>query len=205
MIKRIILTLISSFFFILPISAQSLLKNGEIPKDLVITLSLSGTIQFAAHYDLKITSDGRIYLENMSGGLPINERPLTELLDLPNIKKPKATKKPKLRDKLSKTQLRRIIAEIENSGFSEISRYYESVGESNMNDCSINHVERKGLSITVNGRTAKAFFFKCYTDENSPVKRLFDLYDKIERELSGVKRIDNSSNATSAGTGRKIG
>jgi hypothetical protein len=192
MMRQIALSLIFGGFFVFQISAQTILKDGKIPKDLVITLSLSGSIPFAAHYDLKITSDGKVYVENLSGGLPKNERGFNEILGIPANKKQKTPKQPQLKDKLSKTQLKRIIANFENFGFFEISRYYTSLGQSNMNDCTMGHVERKGLSITVNGQTGKASFFKCYTDENSPVKKLFELYAQIERELSGVKRIDTN-------------
>lgn len=169
------------------ISAQSVLKNGTIPKDLVITLSLSSSSQFAYIYDYKITSDGRVFFEDHSRLLPsLNFSNLT-LLNI-NGKKLKKPKIPKLKDRISQKQIKRIILEFEKSGFFEMNEYYQ--GDLTLKEgVCVNHANIKGLSISANGKTKNvAFFLGCSYGENSPLKSFLNLYDKIDKELSGVKK-----------------
>jgi hypothetical protein len=196
--KHITLSLFLLGFFALQVSAQSFLKNGEIPKDLVIELKLSSTIEFFTHYDMTITADGKVYLEVRSNlPQPTN---FSRLLGIaPGKNKPEKLKTPKLEDRLSKKQIRKIIGEFEKSGFFAMNEYYEGDPNPATDGTCVNHAEIKGLSISANGRTKRvAFFLGCTYAENSPLKSFLALYDKISKELSGVKKIDSKKRQAKA-------
>jgi hypothetical protein len=174
---KFIFSLIFVLTFAFQSSAQSLLKDGKIPNDLVIILSLKGTIQFANYYDYKITSDRQVFSQEQ-----INF-PVTSSVSLLLNKKPQ-----KLKDKLSKKQLKRIINEFESSGFFELNDYYENDPTFKDASCS-NHALIKSLLISANGKTKKVgFFLGCGVGENSPLKKFLSLYEKIEAELKKVKK-----------------
>ena len=167
-----------------PMIAQTILKDGKIPKDLVITLSLEGTTQFSTHYTYKITTDGKVFYEEQS-----NLPPQESFADLLNVNdKSRKVRKPKLKNKLSKEQIKSIILEFEKAGFFEMNESY--YGDPTLKEVScVNHAEKKGLSITANGKTKSvAFFLGCSYGENSPLKSFLNLYDKIGKELSNVKK-----------------
>ena len=169
------------------IAAQSVLKDNKIPEDLIIKLSLSSTIQFSSEYDLKITSDGKVYLDDRSHNLP-SATNFSALLKL-NSGKNKNLKMPRLKDKLSKEQIKRIITEFKKSGFFEMNESYYGDPTLKEGTC-VNHANTKGLSILANGKTKSvAFFLGCSYGENSPLKSFLNLYEKIDKELSGVKKI----------------
>ncbi|HEX8399034.1 MAG TPA: hypothetical protein VF644_16480 [Pyrinomonadaceae bacterium] len=173
------------FYFIalaLPISSQSILKDGKIPKDLFIVLSLSSTIQFSSEYDYKITSDGKAFFEDRSHNLPANPNS-GALLHSKN-----KVKNPKLRERLSQRQLSQLIRDFEKSGFFEMNEYYQGDPGFKEGVC-INHAQRKGLSISANGKTKSvAFFLGCGYGEKSPLHSFLNLYNKIEKELQNVKK-----------------
>ncbi|MEP6901516.1 MAG: hypothetical protein ABJA66_07180 [Actinomycetota bacterium] len=165
------------------------MKDNKIPRDLIIKLTFSSTIQFSSEYDLKITSDGKVYLTDRSHNLPSGTS-FYNLLGLSAGKnKIKKTETPKLKDKLSKKQIKQIIGEFERSGFFEMNDYYQ--GDPTLTEMScINHANTKGLSISANGKTKNvAFFLGCSYSEKSPLKDFLSLYDKIDKVLSGVKKI----------------
>ncbi len=168
--------------------AQSILKDNKIPEDLIIKLTLSSTIQFSSEYDLKITSDGKVYLDERSHNLPGTN--FSALLRLNSGKnKTKQLKVPKLKDKLSKRQIKKIVSEFEKSGFFEMNESYYGDPTLKEGTC-VNHAYTKGLSILANGKTKNvAFFLGCSYGENSPLKSFLNLYAKIDEELSGVKKI----------------
>ncbi len=167
------------------ITAQSVLKGDKIPEDLVIKLTLSSTIEYSSQYELKITPDGKVYLRDYSRNLPSGKN----FPGLLNIEKNKKTKTPKLKDKLSKKQIRQIISEFEKSGFFEMNEFYHGDPALKEGSC-VNHAYTKALSISANGKTKSvAFFLGCSYGENSPLKSFLNLYDKIDKELRGVKRI----------------
>jgi hypothetical protein len=120
---QIVLGLFFLFAFVSQMSAQSVLKDGKIPRDLVITLSFSSTIQFSAEYDLKITADGKVYLNDRSHLLPSQTFFNLMLLEM-NGKKLKKSKIPKLKDRISQKQIKQIILEFEKSGFFEMNEFY---------------------------------------------------------------------------------
>lgn len=170
-------------------SAQSPLKDNKMPEDLIIKLTLSSTIQFSSAYDLKVTSDGKVYLEDKSHNLPSGTN-FSTLLKLDSGKnKTEKLKAPKLKNKLSKKQIKQIISEFEKFGFFEMNESYYGDPALREGSC-VNHADTKGLSISANGKTKNvAFFLGCSYGENSALKSFLNLYDKIDKELSGVKKI----------------
>jgi hypothetical protein len=195
MISEIVLSIIFFCVFVSQMSAQSVLRDSRISKDLVIKLSFSNTVQFSAEYDLKITSDGKVYLADRSHQLPLQTFFNMMLLET-NGNKPKKPKIPKLKDMLSQKQLKQMILEFEKSGFFKMNESY--YGDTNLqeNICT-NHADTKGLSISANGKTKNvAFFLGCSYGENSPLKSFLSLYDKISKELSGVKKINLKNQQT---------
>lgn len=185
---------ISIFFALISqASAQSVLKDGKIPGDLVIKLSFSSSIQSSAEYDLKITADGKVYLDDRSHMLP-SQTFFNPMLLETNGKKPKRLKVPNLKDKFSQKQLKQMILEFEKSGFFEMNESYEGDINLQENIC-INHANTKGLSILANGKTKKiAFFLGCSYGEKSPLKSFLNLYDKISEELKKVKKTNSKNN-----------
>ncbi len=188
MMKYLAFTLTLISILALQISAQSLPIKGKIPNDLIIKLSLSSTIEYSSEYDLKITSDGKIYLTDRSHNLPSGTS-FSTLLGLTSGKN-KKSKPPKLKDKLSKKQIKQILNEFEKSGFFEMNESY--YGDLTLKEGScVNHAYTKGLSISMNGKTKSvAFFLGCSYGENSPLKSFLNLYDKIDKAISGVKKIE---------------
>ncbi|HEV8160000.1 MAG TPA: hypothetical protein VGP58_13275 [Pyrinomonadaceae bacterium] len=190
---QIVLGLFFLFAFVSQMSAQSVLKDGKIPRDLVITLSFSSTIQFSAEYDLKITADGKVYLNDRSHLLPSQTFFNLMLLEM-NGKKLKKSKIPKLKDRISQKQIKQIILEFEKSGFFEMNEFYYGDPILNENVCT-NHADIKSLSILANGKTKNvAFFLGCSYSEKSPLEGFSSLYDKISKELSSVKKMNLKTN-----------
>ena len=170
-------------------SAQSILTDSKIPKDLIIKLTLSSTIQFSSEYDLKIVADGTVYLEDRSHNLPLGPNLSTLLIINSGKNKTERPKVPKLKDKLSEKQIRQIISEFKKSGFFEMNESYYGDPTLKEGTC-VNHAYTKVLSISANGKTKSvAFFLGCSYGENLPLKSFLKLYDKIDKELSGVKKI----------------
>lgn len=185
MMKHIALGLILCGFFALRVSAQSSLKEDEIPKDLVIKLSFSSTARYSPEYDVIITADGKVYLEYRSEGLPL-ARNFSDL----SKNKSKKVEAPRLEDRLSKKQIKEIIGEFEKSGFFGMNESYYGDPNLELQTC-VNHSDTKALSVSANGKTKKvAFYLGCNYGEESPLKSFLALYDKIDKKLSGVKKID---------------
>lgn len=168
------------------ILGQSILKDGKIPDDLVITIGLTANMQFGGYHRYKITSDGKVFYEELDRSLP-KSRSLIELLSLQAGKernKPsKPPKPPKLKDRLSKKQLNKIIAEIEKSAFLELTAEQQC-------EPNYNHYTTRGISITVNGETKgiEEIKLRCDNNENPRLKNFAILYDFISKEISGVKK-----------------
>lgn len=194
MLKRILLiaalVVLGSAFVT---NAQSLLKNGKVPKDLAITLSMSGTIQFAPHYTYTITSDGRVFYDLQQMGLPTPNASGVKLAKLKS-KDGKVTKvkydvpkPPKLKEKLSQKQLKEIIRGFEESGFfliTDANKFDPALTETTL----IDHAQTKALSIAANGKIKNVeFFMGGNYGENSPVHNFLKLYDKIRAELNTVR------------------
>lgn len=184
---------------LLETKGQTGTTQSPVPKDLEITLSLGGTIQFSTHYTYRIASDGSVLLEYQHYGLPISPR-FETLLKLENgepvrQEKPKTTppKKPK---RLSQDQLKILLNKFETSGFFSMADRY-SYGEALIRyhgDSSIrkttcvNHAEEKSLSIVANGRKKSvSFFLGCTYGEMSPLKDFLSLYDSVSKAMKNVE------------------
>lgn len=181
--KSFALSLLISISLVLQISAQSLLKDGKIPDDFVITIYQGGTVQFATYYYFKITSDGKVFYEEFDRSLP-KGRNFLELLSLqPGKKVAKPPKPVKLKDKLSKKQLKQIILEVEKSKILEIT-------ENEQCQTIIDHYTTRGISITVSGETKgiEEIKLRCDNNESQRLKNFVSLYDFISKEISGVKK-----------------
>lgn len=165
--------------FVFQVSAQSFLKDGKIPDDLVITISLTATVQFGGYQKYKITSDGKVSFEEFSN-LPRINHDISSFLVMVGQKTPKI---PKIKEKLSRKQLKKIITEFEKSAFYEIT-------EEQQCEPSYNHYTTKGISITLNGKTKAIEEVKlvCNDDKNPRLKSFVNLYDLISKELRYVKK-----------------
>jgi hypothetical protein len=180
-VKKHLLSLIFVLMLALQMSAQSLLKDGKIPKDLVITLSLGGTVQYANYYSYKITSDGKIVYTEELNGLPIASNYGLLLKQL---------KTPELKENLSKKQIKSILKGFESAGFFEMNEYYQGYSDKVGGEVTcVNHAMSKSLSISINNVNKKVgFFLGCSYSENSPLKKFLVLYDKILGHLKNVKK-----------------
>lgn len=175
--------------FVWQMQAQSVLKDGEIPKDLIITLSLSSTVQFSDAYIYKINPDRTVFFENRSNSLPLGVS-FAGLLSgkVGETSKPVKIKSPELKDKLSKKQIKQILIEFEKSGFFEMNEYYQGDPTLELNTCHT-HADTKSLSISANGKTKKVgFYLGCSYGEKAPLKSFLTLFDKISEILKSVKK-----------------
>lgn len=182
--KYLVLSLIFLTALASQISAQSILKDGKIPDDLVITIGLIANMQFGGYQTYKITSDGKVFYDEFSNLPPVSPN-VFDLIAMgqKNVKKPKLPKPPKLKDKFSRNQLQRIIFAVEKSGFWEIA-------DKDQCEPNYNHYTTKGISITLYGKTRaiEEIKLRCGNDENLRLKNFVNLYDLISKELSGVKK-----------------
>lgn len=188
-ISKFLFGVIIFFAAFCQMSAQSVLKVNKIPKDLVIKLTLSSAIQFSSEYDLKVTADGTVYLKDRSHNLPKGSDFSSLLIKNSGKNKTGKPKAPKLKAKLSKKQIKQIIGEFKKSGFFRMNEFYYGDPTLKEGTC-VNHAYTKALSISTNGETKSvAFFLGCSYGENSPLKSFLKLCDKIDKELSGVRKI----------------
>lgn len=183
------------FLFSGEIYSQVISKKDKIPKDLIIKINLSTSSQFGIQYILTIDSEGKVFYEDYSNLLPkgpsvssiLNLNLPEEDLNKSKISK-KATNKPKLKEKLSVKQLKKIINEIDKSGFYQMNEYYEGC---------YSHAKSKSISISVNGKNKKVtFVLGCSYDENHPLKDFLNLFDTINKELDSVEKIKIEKSAT---------
>ena len=192
--NKILLVLFFAFSLVSPVAAQPVLRRGKIPKDLIITLGFSSTVRFSDEYDLKITARGKVYLDDRSHRLPV-QRNFNPFSLATNGNKPRKIKTPKLKNKLSQSALKRLILDIEKAGFFEMKESYYGDPNLRVNTCW-NHADTKSLSVSANGKTKKvAFFLGCSYGEASPLKSFLRLYERIDAELSRVKKINFEESA----------
>lgn len=168
-------------------TAQSPARVAAVPNDLVIKLSLGGTIQFSSAYDYTISADGIVRLDDHSHNLPLGRSYDQLLLLSPGQASPKPPKPPQLKERIADQQLLDLIAKFDASGFYDMNdRYY---GDPALTEgVCVDHAAEKGLSITQNGKTKTvSFFLGCSYGEASPLKRFLVLYDQVSDSLKGVK------------------
>ncbi len=180
---KVIVLAASLAAFSLSTSAQHILTDGQLPKDLKITIDNTGTVQFANYYRSNILRDGSVTLEYTSRGLPIQRGFSSVLL----LKGQKAPKPPVKKNKLSKKQLTELAHAIETSGFFEMKESYYGNPGSEPVMCS-NHANAKAITVIANGKTKRVYFFLgCGYGEFEPLKKFLSVYEQIEKTIGGVK------------------
>ncbi len=178
----IVFALALCFLTFSEIKAQSLLKNGKIPEDLVIKYwkgSGIGSTEFT------VKSNGRVFYK--STNLPINlnhnNAAFFELLD-----KKSKNKKPKLRDNLSKKQLKELVYEFEKIEFLRFPNRQLNYLDGCTNNFSINPSTTTAITLEINEKsiTVSAEIY-CNGTGNSIAEKFEILAKKINEILKTVK------------------
>jgi hypothetical protein len=174
MMKHIALSLILSGFFALQVSAQSLLKNDEIPDDLMITLHRTGRFE---DYVITIQANGDWSFKGYAG-LPV-QRPLASILSLggKTDKKIDETNK-KIDDtkaKLTKETLKSLISEFEKIQFFKFGKDFPPEDEEIRTTLSDQSTET--ISIRINGQTKEISNY--LGDSGNRTATLRDLAERI--------------------------
>jgi hypothetical protein len=180
--------LVCILFLSLSSVSQTLLQNNKLPKDLQISLDVTGTVQFANYYRYSIEANGAVSMEYTSRGLPVTKG--FNYLLIPLGEKPKKVivpTPPKKKEKLSRNQLKELVRAFESSGFFSMNDSYYG-DPTTVNGMCTNHADAKALSITANGKTKRVYFFLgCTYSENTPLKNFLEHFDKVQRVLKDVK------------------
>lgn len=140
MMKHVALGLILCALFAGQASAQSFLKNGEIPDDLMITLKRNGRFE---DYVITIQSNGNWSFKGFAG-LPVQNSPARILSK--NAKKIDETKA-----KLTKETLKSLISEFEKIQFFKFGKDFPPEDEEIRSSLSDQPTET--ISIRINGQT----------------------------------------------------
>lgn len=171
-------------------AGQNLMVDGELPRDLKITIENTGTVQFANYYQNTILADGTVTFEFTSRGLPVQDRGYGELVLSTNDKKHKtepAPTPPAKKDKLSKSDLLELARAFESSTFFQMQDSYYGDPTLKTGMC-INHSAAKAISVTANGKTKRVYFFLgCSYGEYAPLAEFLQLYKSVETAISGVE------------------
>ncbi|HRH40643.1 MAG TPA: hypothetical protein PKY82_03290 [Pyrinomonadaceae bacterium] len=175
--KSIALSLIFFVALASQISAQSLLKDGKIPDDLLINLKGYGAWGFGS-FEINITSTGDwSYLYKgltvtIPEGLSIDGKP---------IKPPRY-----LKPHLSEQKLKSLIAEFEKMQFLKFSDHFPDPNEDN--DGGATDQGRETISIRINGQTKEVSYD--LGDFNKRTRILRNLAEKIRG--AGVWNYENN-------------
>jgi hypothetical protein len=164
MMKYIALSLILSGFFALQVSAQSLLKNDEIPDDLIITLKRTGRFE---DYVITIQSNGDWTFKGYAG-LP-RQNPLVP------ISGKTAKKIDETRAKLTKETLKSLISEFKRIRFLKFGKDFPPEDEAIRT--SISDESTETISIRINGQTKEISNY--LGDSGSRAAMLRDLAERI--------------------------
>jgi hypothetical protein len=166
----IIFTFVLCFLISSESKAQSITKNGKIPKDLVITFESYGRF---CNSESKIKSDGKL-LMNLFSCLPLSD---AEFDRYESAKKYK---------KLPKEKIMELILEFEKVNFFNLNDEYSTRKDS----CStfITDAGSTKISIQINGKTKQIFFENgCVNEKNTVITQLKNLGEKINQIQSEVK------------------
>jgi hypothetical protein len=150
---KILFCIIFGGVFVSHLPAQTILKNGKIPKDLVINYEFYG--RFCGS-ELKISSDRRLRLHLISC-----------LLQPADFAPYEVGKK----DKLPKEKLKQLIAEFEKINFFSLNEEYSP----RQNSCKsfLTDSGRAKISIQINGKTKQiAYEIGCMNEKDTPVEQL---------------------------------
>lgn len=168
MMKHIALGLILLGFFAFHVSAQSFLKNDEIPDDLLITLKRNGRFE---DYVITIQANGDWSFKGLAG-LPVQNS--SALISGKTAKKIDETKA-----KLTKEILKSLISEFEKIQFFKFGKDFPPEDEKIRSNISDQPTET--ISIRINGQTKEV---SNYLGDSG--KRALMLRDLAER-IRGVK------------------
>lgn len=195
------LSLLLLSVFVLQTSAQSLLVNGKIPEDLLITLKREGG--WVGNYsDMTIAANGEIEYQTKNG-LPVASLPDIVFINGKQIKKPKY-----LKPKLSEEKLKLLIAEFEKIQF---FRFDKDFPKEETNEYSfVTDRQTEVISIRINGQTKEVSTYLgnglkrtrilrdlaerirgagIWNYENGEIPQVFEIWyritdtDKIERDF----------------------
>ena len=161
--------------------AQSLLNNGKIPEDLVIKHWKGSGIGSS---ELIIKSHGRVFYKSYSN-LPTNPNN-AKLLELLNKKS--KSKKPKLKDKLSKKQLKQLIYEFEKIEFLSLPNRELNYLDGCTNDSVTNPSTKTRLTFEISGKSNMVSADVYCNGTNGSIAGKFEiLAKKISEILKTVK------------------
>jgi hypothetical protein len=162
--RKIRFSLIFICFAVVSISAQTLLKDGKIPKDLVIKLERTACFGTCPDYQLAVKSNGII---TFKGGTFTKTKGLTT-------------------GKITSTDLKQIISEFEKTKFFELrnsySEYSDGCGEVATDSPS------EIISIQINGKKKTvSHYFGCRDVKGNVLERIISLGKKID-ELTNSRK-----------------
>ncbi len=166
--KKILLFAFGFLFLSFPIleaKAQSLMQNGETPKDLIISLErnfncfdLSGYMSGKCRdYSLKINADGDV------------------ILRLEETRKRKAKN---VKTKVNQKEIEQLIDVFEKANFFQLQNEY-----TNGEICKVRATEQSTeiISIEINGKKKQVeHYLGCYIDEKEITTSLLNLGNKID-------------------------
>jgi len=179
----VVLALILCFLTFSESKAQSVVKNGRIPEDLVIKYWKGSGIGWVEY---TIKADGSVFYNSYSN-LPSNPN-TAGFLELQNKKN--KTKKNELKNKLSKKQLKILISEFEQANFFG----FPNRELNNQDGCPNGNISSDAVSISIfiqiNGKTAHiSSLAACKAIANTTAERFDNLGRKISEILKTVKAI----------------
>lgn len=187
--------------FVLQISAQSLLVDGKIPEDLLITLKRQGG-RGGSYFEMIIAANGEITYQTKNG-LPVASLPNVVFINGKQIKKPKY-----LKPKMSEEKLKLLVAEFENIQFFRFDKDFPK--EETKKKSSVTERQTEIISIRVNGQTKEVSNYLgdglkrtrilrdlaerirgagIWNYENGEIPQVFEIWyrvtdsDKIERDI----------------------
>ena len=168
--SKILLSLVFVCAFLSQVSAQLILNNGKIPRDLVITYESYNRF---CHSELKIKSNRKLLL-NLFSCLPLSDAEISRYESAKRYKK------------LPEEKLKELISEFEKINFFNLNDEYST----RKNSC-ITFITDSGttkISIKING-TAKQVFFEngCRNENNTIIQQLRNLGEKINQISNEVK------------------
>jgi hypothetical protein len=176
----IIFALTLCFLTFSEIKAQQLLKNDKIPEDLVIKYWKGSGI---GSNEFTVKSNGRVFYKSTNLRINHNNAALLGLLD-----KKSKNKKPKLKDKLSKKQLKELVYEFEKIEFLRFPNRQLNYLDGCTNNFSINPSTTTAITLEINKKsmTVSAEVY-CSGTDNSIAGKFEILAKKISEILKTVK------------------
>jgi hypothetical protein len=169
-------------FCLLPFSkaeAQTTLKGGKVPADLLITLKRQGGNFGGIYSEITITANGD-WSSQSRGGLPVVKLPEALSIDGKPVKLPKY-----LRPKLSDKKLKLLIAAFERIQFFKFSKDFPL--ETEKEHRYITHQPTDTISIRINGQIKEVSNY--LGNSTKRTRLLWDLAERIRG--SGVWNYEN--------------